>query len=780
MAAADQHIPGIVQRPRWLGPLALGGVAGMLALLACTQIKDPDFWWQRAVGRAIWEHGLPVTERWMHTRLGKPVITASWGYCAALDQIDRVIGESGLVVLKVLALVGAMAAAAWAAVRRAPVWAVAAAGWVAVMVASQRLVMRPEVVTYLLLGLMMLVLDRAGTRRALWGALIVAVWVNVHSTFVIGLGLVGAWWVGRIAGEVRARLVGDGGAWEWQRVLGPTGVLALAGLASLANPYGYQVWAIPVRRMVALFGAEARAGTAVMVIGPIAAAGAMAAAVVMAPMVGARARRWWGGVSERARRRWVMGWRVGWRAVVIAAAIGGAAAAWSGAGRAIERGGGVAEASLLERELSGELATPWMLRGEYVAAQWFFVLAAGAVVGVVLVPRRVGVVASAAAVIGLVMGVLAVRALGVAAVGCVPALAVGIAAVVEWLARRARVPVGGAAGAVCVIVLAACAWRGVEAVTDRFWVKQGDSARFGVGVHPDADLGAVVEVVRRAGAGVRLFNGEKTGSQLMAAGLPVFMDSRMFDGILTGYVRAMRDAEVFERVVDRQRIGVAVIDTADVDVIRRLHGQRERWRLVDMDHRCAVFFRAGVGAGVPTLRFDGAAVGDPGVWSLDGARRRGVGLRAVREGGVQDRAMLGRAVLVRARVHLGRALAEVGGAAAALTLLEEAAALDPDRFGDWALVGSLRRGAGDAAGARAAYGRGAERGDPDAMLLLALGHAERGECAAALAWLERADERRRLGGAGVRLAAGLARACGDDAARARWTARQAESAEPGR
>jgi hypothetical protein len=114
--------------------------------------------------------------------------------------------------------------------------------------------LRPQAWTYVAITLVLLLIDRA-TRatpvhsRALWGAApIMALWANAHGGFVAGLGLLGVWWGSRaivawgdgsLARDPRAR-----------RVLLLDGLaVAAACLATLANPYGWDLWIFLARTL---------------------------------------------------------------------------------------------------------------------------------------------------------------------------------------------------------------------------------------------------------------------------------------------------------------------------------------------------------------------------------------------------------------------------------------------------------------------------------------------------------------------------------------------------
>jgi hypothetical protein len=80
-----------------------------------------------------------------------------------------------------------------------------------------------------------------------------AVWVNLHAGFVIGLGVLGIWWVGILM----KKLLGQDGLCEEPGSPKDLAVVTvLTALATLANPYGSRVFAFPLRMSTSRFSLE--------------------------------------------------------------------------------------------------------------------------------------------------------------------------------------------------------------------------------------------------------------------------------------------------------------------------------------------------------------------------------------------------------------------------------------------------------------------------------------------------------------------------------------------
>jgi hypothetical protein len=134
--------------------------------------------------------------------------------------------------------------------------------------------LRPQAWTYVAITLVLLLIDRAtrantephhrpapgvpnavafdtatAPSRALWWAApIMALWANAHGGFVAGLGLLGAWWGSRaIVAWGDGSLARDAHA---RRALLLDGLaVAAACLATLANPYGWDLWIFLARTL---------------------------------------------------------------------------------------------------------------------------------------------------------------------------------------------------------------------------------------------------------------------------------------------------------------------------------------------------------------------------------------------------------------------------------------------------------------------------------------------------------------------------------------------------
>ena len=224
--------------PRRVSAAGLVRVAGLAALLVVvTQtIPDPDLWGHVRFGQDIVEaRQIPVVDEYSFTT-DRPWINHEWlaevGMAAAYD----LGGATGLVALKMLLSLGAVLLLA------VPLRRGVRAGWARTLLLAFTLLvgvapltpsMRPQVFSLLCFSALLVAIASADAapRRLWWVPPILAVWVNLHGGWIVGLGVFGVWGVVRMM---------DTPELEWRRRVVLVGVLSAA--ATLFNPYGFRLW----------------------------------------------------------------------------------------------------------------------------------------------------------------------------------------------------------------------------------------------------------------------------------------------------------------------------------------------------------------------------------------------------------------------------------------------------------------------------------------------------------------------------------------------------------
>ncbi len=208
-----------------------GGRLAMLLAAVGVAVRmrlDPDLWGHLRFGLDSLERGLDAQDRYSFTQ-DVPWINHEWLSELATAWAYGAAGVTGLLILKCLVVGLAFAVSlAWASAARAELrgW-LAAAAFIGLYPIAVTL--RPQLWT--ILGVALLCAILAGRIRLFWMPLLFALWANLHGGWIVGGGIGGLWCAGQLLDTRKLRSVV------------PTGIaLAASLLATLANPYGWQLW----------------------------------------------------------------------------------------------------------------------------------------------------------------------------------------------------------------------------------------------------------------------------------------------------------------------------------------------------------------------------------------------------------------------------------------------------------------------------------------------------------------------------------------------------------
>ena len=213
--------------------------------LGLSQTIDPsDYWWHLASAREILAAGsVPSTDVFSWTMAGEPFFTQPW-----LGQLHlywpHVLGGPPVALL-VHAVVLATAYGgllAWLTrITERPRLCAVVVLLFTVPLSTMNWNLRPQTLALPLLVVFVVILDavrRGADRRWLWLLpAVMLLWVNVHGSFPLGLGLAGLVLAGE-AWRSRARLPG---AMSRQGLLHLAAVVVACTAATLANPRGFGV-----------------------------------------------------------------------------------------------------------------------------------------------------------------------------------------------------------------------------------------------------------------------------------------------------------------------------------------------------------------------------------------------------------------------------------------------------------------------------------------------------------------------------------------------------------
>jgi hypothetical protein len=230
---------------RWIALFTTWAVVAWCGALLAVPLHEGDFWFHLSGGRLLWERGdVPRVDELTLTRAGAPWIDLHWGfqilaYGAWCAGGPVGLGLYGCALAAAVALATVLAAREglrWAAVdeERARLLApIAALAWVPAF--ALRPMLRPELLSYALLALLLAALTRfarRGGRRSFLAAVALQIALaNVQGLFVLG-------WL--LAAALLAPLL-----LQRERRAGAIALGALLLAAPLANPYGVEGWLFP-------------------------------------------------------------------------------------------------------------------------------------------------------------------------------------------------------------------------------------------------------------------------------------------------------------------------------------------------------------------------------------------------------------------------------------------------------------------------------------------------------------------------------------------------------
>lgn len=188
-------------------------VALMVAVALVHNLVDADFFWHRATGRLIVERGaIPTTDPFSFTWGGAWTLHEWLGEVLIHLLVSSVGATVTLVVFGALSGVAIWIPAATAVRLGARTLPVVAAAVVATLVLIPFVTVRPQVLSWVLLGMLvalLLSLDAGRPRRVLWLAPLFLVWANLHGLWVVGLVALVVYGAFTLIG--RTRMAGAGG-----------------------------------------------------------------------------------------------------------------------------------------------------------------------------------------------------------------------------------------------------------------------------------------------------------------------------------------------------------------------------------------------------------------------------------------------------------------------------------------------------------------------------------------------------------------------------------------
>src|SRR5215469_2729490 len=208
---------------------------------------DPDMWWHIKVGQDILRtHHFPTTDAYSFTVAGTPWIAYEW----LGEVILGFVARDGVLALDafLIALAGIIMFALYglATLRSGNCKAGFLVSVLICSVAFASFNMRPQMFGYLFLILELIALEsfRKGIRWVLWLLPpIFLLWVNMHGSFIIGLGVVAVYLLSGLKGFQLGSI--EAVAWSRQQRVQLDAVLLLCLAVLPLTPYGTQLAAYP-------------------------------------------------------------------------------------------------------------------------------------------------------------------------------------------------------------------------------------------------------------------------------------------------------------------------------------------------------------------------------------------------------------------------------------------------------------------------------------------------------------------------------------------------------
>lgn len=242
---ADIAVTGALrERARLSLPLGLGLLvycAGLLTPQA--RLADPDVMLHIVAGRwIIANRAVPRVDFLSHTVAGTPWVAHEWLGEVITAVLYNLLGWRGLVAMASLGLGAAVAIFARALARNytpAQTIVIAAAAW---FVTTPHWLARPHIIALpLLVAWMALLVQARQENRAPppQAALLMIAWVNLHGTFLVGIGFAGLFTVEAVL-LARGEAARVAAAKQW------TAFSLCAILATLVTPYGVEAYLLPL------------------------------------------------------------------------------------------------------------------------------------------------------------------------------------------------------------------------------------------------------------------------------------------------------------------------------------------------------------------------------------------------------------------------------------------------------------------------------------------------------------------------------------------------------
>lgn len=220
--------------------LAYGGLQQRL-------LGDAGTGWHISSGQQMLAtHAIPRADSFSYTMPGHPWFAWEWLYDLGAGVLYSRMGLNGVIFLSALLIAGVFAGLFRKAVTRTRYPMMAAFLVVlAIFASSIHFLARPHLFTWAFTLIFWDILENAtatgSARRLYWLPALMLLWVNIHGGFLVGLALIGLYFLAASWETMTAQMADERTAARTvARRLGMAGLLTF--IATFINPYGYKLW----------------------------------------------------------------------------------------------------------------------------------------------------------------------------------------------------------------------------------------------------------------------------------------------------------------------------------------------------------------------------------------------------------------------------------------------------------------------------------------------------------------------------------------------------------
>lgn len=209
---------------------------------------DADLWWHLRTGEAIWQNGrVPHTDIFSYTILDNVWIVQQWLTDSLMWSIYELVGLSGLIIF--FALIVTIAFMLVYACCEGRPYLASLIIVLAYLASALILGARPQMFNLLFTAMLIVIVE--GVRKQKWPEwtlfflpVITLLWANMHSGFLTGIVIIGAYLVGE--GGQRFLNKPDDLTLTWSAIAKLGASIFLSALAALINPSGLELVLFPL------------------------------------------------------------------------------------------------------------------------------------------------------------------------------------------------------------------------------------------------------------------------------------------------------------------------------------------------------------------------------------------------------------------------------------------------------------------------------------------------------------------------------------------------------